>query len=230
MCTIVLAHRYVSGRPVVLAVNRDERYDRPSRPPARIEDAPEILAPIDLEAGGTWVGVNEHDVVAAIANRPEGPDGERSRGWLVRTALRCRSAEAARDRVQEALASASYAGCYLLVADRSTASVLAWDGQVRTDRLAPGVHVLVNAGLDDPPKARRVADRLEDADPELPADWLATLRTSMADHELETCVHRAGAGTRSLSLITVASGATTYDYADGPPCITPLGRVTKWER
>lgn len=230
MCTIVLAHRYVRDVPIVVGVNRDERYDRPAHPPAEIEGSPAVLAPMDLEAGGTWVGVNEHGLVAAIANRPGGPDGDRSRGWLVRTALRCPSATVARDRLQAEFEHRTYAGCYVLVADADDAFLLAWDGTQETWGVEPGVHVVVNAGLNEPAKADRVRSALLQPSSSGRSAWIPCLRQLMRDHDRGTCVHHAGAGTRSSSIITVAPHAITYEFSDGPPCIAPYKPIAKWER
>ena len=64
---------------------------RQSKPPGRHwPDRPEIIAGIDETAGGSWLGVNDFGVVAAILNRSNslGPkEGKRSRGELVLEAL-----------------------------------------------------------------------------------------------------------------------------------------------
>ena len=73
MCTLILLDRVVPGVPVVVAANRDEFYARPAAPPAlfRSDEAgrASFVAPQDLEAGGTWMGVNEHGLFAGLTNR-----------------------------------------------------------------------------------------------------------------------------------------------------------------
>jgi len=69
MCTLIVLHRCVPGRPLVVAANRDEFLDRPAAGPAlRMRDSGPILAPLDLEAGGTWLGLNGRGVFAGLTN------------------------------------------------------------------------------------------------------------------------------------------------------------------
>jgi len=87
MCTLVILRRPSSSVPVVIGANRDEMVSRPWRPPARHwPDRPHVIGGVDDVAGGTWMGVNDHGVVACILNREGtlGPaEGKRSRGELV---------------------------------------------------------------------------------------------------------------------------------------------------
>ena len=87
--------------PVVIGANRDEMIDRPALPPGRHwPDRPEVTAGKDLLAGGSWLGLNDWGVVAAVLNRHGslGPvPGQRSRGELVLEALDHADAVAAAD-------------------------------------------------------------------------------------------------------------------------------------
>lgn len=69
MCTLALYFRVFEDYPLVIAANRDEHYDRPSMVPHAWQTSPVIVAGKDLWAGGTWLGVNEHGLTAAILNR-----------------------------------------------------------------------------------------------------------------------------------------------------------------
>lgn len=91
MCTVVLLRRPDTAWPLIVAANRDELLDRPWRAPGRHwPDRPEVVAGLDELAGGSWLGLNDHGVVAAILNRRHSlgpaPD-KRSRGELVLEAL-----------------------------------------------------------------------------------------------------------------------------------------------
>jgi uncharacterized protein with NRDE domain len=68
MCLILFAHRVVPGAPLIVAANRDERFNRPATPAAMWDDNPEILAGRDLAAGGTWLGVTTSGRFAALTN------------------------------------------------------------------------------------------------------------------------------------------------------------------
>ena len=70
MCTVVLLRRPDHDWPLILGANRDEMVGRPWKPPARHwPDRPEVVAGLDELALGSWLGCNDHGVVAAILNR-----------------------------------------------------------------------------------------------------------------------------------------------------------------
>lgn len=86
MCLLSFAIDNHPRYRLVLAANRDEIFARPTAPARFWDDAPEILAGRDLEAGGTWLGVSRNGRLAALTNY-YGPDeyaaGKLSRGWLI---------------------------------------------------------------------------------------------------------------------------------------------------
>jgi uncharacterized protein with NRDE domain len=243
VCTLVLAWRVFEGTPIAVAANRDEAIDRPSVPPATIDADSRIVAPCDEEAGGTWIGYNEHGVLAAITNRwtDTNREGERSRGVLVRDALAERSAEDAARAVERELDARAYDFFNLLLCDETAAILLEWDGRLRISNLIPGVHVVMNVGYDDvfdvPERRRKPGERqiesarllrrtLETEAGETADRWLDRAGRALGDHEYGVCVHADGFGTRSSSLIALGrDGDTTYRYADGPPCRTPYEAV-----
>lgn len=99
MCLILLAFKAHPDADVVLAGNRDEYIARPSAPPAVIGQNPVIHAGLDLEAGGTWMGRNEHGLLAALTNTRDpafsDPPDVLSRGGIVRGLLEHRDPEGA---------------------------------------------------------------------------------------------------------------------------------------
>jgi uncharacterized protein with NRDE domain len=120
MCTVVLLRRPQAPWPLLLAANRDELRSRPWRPPARHwPDRPDVVAGLDVQAGGSWLGVNDDGVVAAILNRVGslGPAaGKRSRGELVLEALDHADAAAAAAALVD-LDPDAYRPFNLLIAD-----------------------------------------------------------------------------------------------------------------
>jgi uncharacterized protein with NRDE domain len=158
MCLILLASQMHSAYPLVLAANRDERYDRPAAPAAWWNDAPGVLAGRDLEGGGTWMGVARDGRWAAVTNVREPSVPQRgdapSRGWLVSDFLRGASPAGA---YLAALAPRAdeWNGFNLVAGDAAGAWWLSnrAPGPVRVE---PGVHGLSNALLDTPwPKVER---------------------------------------------------------------------------
>ena len=58
MCLIALAYKVHPDFPLIVAANRDEFLERPTRKLHFWDDAPHILAGRDERAGGTWMGLN----------------------------------------------------------------------------------------------------------------------------------------------------------------------------
>lgn len=233
MCTLIALHRSHPRLPLFVAANRDEYLDRPASPPAVGEyGGRRVLAPGDLRAGGTWLGLNDCGVFAALTNRPNpNPDPSlRSRGLLVLDAL----AQPSAGRAAEALAalpSGAYNPFNLFVSDGSEAFVAVYEGGPRVRELAPGVHVIGNADPDDrsAPKVARLMDAAERAAQGPPEWWLEGFAALCRSHEGEgplgaACVHHGGYGTRSCTLLQVDAepARSQLRFSEGPPCRTDL--------
>lgn len=185
MCTLVILRRPVHPWPVILAANRDEMIDRPWAAPGRHwPDRPEVVAGLDRAAGGSWLGLNDHGVVAAILNRRGslGPaPGKRSRGELVLEALDHADALAAAEALAE-LNPAAYRSFNMVVADNRDVYWLRNRGEpgTRVIEVAPvpeGLSMLTAYDLNDPesPRGARHRAAFEAApapDPEA-GDWSA---------------------------------------------------------
>jgi uncharacterized protein with NRDE domain len=230
MCFILALFQVHPTYPLVIAANRDELRNRPSRGPHRWPGEPAIWAGRDEVAGGTWLGVNERGVLAAITNRRDGPlDPARpSRGALCLGVLRQPSPVAARSLVAEALAAQAYNPFNLLWADGREGWVGTWRGDLRP--LIPGAHVLTSAGdLDaaDLPKVQRARELLSRVDLTTPAldALLRQLGRLCADTNGADpmCRPTGPYGTVSSSLIALRADGTVaaYWHADGPPSDGP---------
>jgi uncharacterized protein with NRDE domain len=242
VCTLIVAWRVFEEAPICVAANRDESDGRPSTPPHRWEGDPPIVAPRDERAGGTWIGYNAAGVVVAVTNRWESGEGDRSRGLLVRDALRARSAPGAIDTVETELRDREYEPFHLLAAD-GTACSLVVHGADRdaVERLSPGVHVVVNVGHDGewfvpdhrPTAGRRQAERAERVRETLRRDgeetapeWTARAGDVLGNHEYGVCIHGDGFGTQSSSLLRLGA-ERAFEFADGPPCETPFRPISE---
>ena len=151
MCLIVFAYRSHPDYRLILAANRDEFYNRPTRPVAYWDDASGILAGRDLKAGGTWLGITRAGRFAAITNYREvssNSEGAPSRGDLVRDFLIGNSTphdylKTVRDK------GPTYNGFNLIVGD--TKDLLYFSNKnERIRNIEPGVHGLSNHLLDTP--------------------------------------------------------------------------------
>jgi uncharacterized protein with NRDE domain len=240
----------------MVAANRDERLERPAHAIRVLSDqGPRILGGQDDLAGGTWLAVNEHGVVAGLTNRPA-PGGrdvtKRSRGELPLLVASHNSAEDAVDDLLETVMPGQYNPAWLMVGDRHSLTYveLATDLAPTALALPPGIHILENVALADPsPKADRVRGLVESAGSRASSVW-AVLPSVLADHVLPpgasvatfgddrsprpqatmaACVHTDDYGTRSAALVRVSAEPDCRAemlVADGPPCTVPFVDVS----
>jgi uncharacterized protein with NRDE domain len=235
MCTLLYQPLSSDGCRAALGLNRDEEYARPAAPPRwwPPDDAPGaagtgFVAPVDLRAGGTWFGLGERGLFAAITNgRPSDWQGafrhERSRGELVVDALRLGEIRAAAANLA-ARDAAAYAPCHLLLAQGAQAAYVAPDrdptGGFVVRWLSPGPHTLTNGGLDrgDTPDFALAPDSAAE-------DVIGALHRALTTHTGPTarCRHGADRGTRSSAIVLLGDdlASSRLLYAEGRPCTTP---------
>ncbi|MGB0257606.1 MAG: NRDE family protein [Coraliomargarita sp.] len=98
MCTLSW---WINAEQRGVLFNRDEKRTRSKGHPPRLvetdESASNVLMPLDPDAGGSWIGVNEHGLIVALLNNyphdQEQLEHQRSRGLLVLDLLQsCRTA------------------------------------------------------------------------------------------------------------------------------------------
>ena len=158
MCSVILLRRPDHPWPLLIGANRDEMLARAWLPPGRHwPDRPDILAGQDQTAGGSWLGINETGVVAAILNRQNslGPAaGKRSRGELVLEALDHADAADAAAALAH-LDPAAYRPFNLVVADNRDAFWVAHQGaRILVEPIPAGLSMLTSYDLNDPASPR----------------------------------------------------------------------------
>ncbi|MGE0226812.1 MAG: NRDE family protein [Acetobacteraceae bacterium] len=229
MCTVITLIRPGHDWPVVMAANRDERLDRAWDPPAEYwSHQPGLVAGRDRTAGGTWMGVNRHGVVAAVLNRAGslGPAaGKRSRGELPLIALARPTAANAAQEI-EALDAGQWRGFNLVLADRTGAIFIRGLGYGRPEAkpLLPGLSMVTAHDPNDleSPRVARHLPRFAAAAPPEPDDWQAW-KALLADRsgdvgEQLNVQPRGGFGTVCSSLLALPNGAAPiWLFAPGPP-------------
>ena len=253
MCLLVVVSRVLAEWPLIVAANRDERYDRAASAVQLLRsDCPRTLGGRDLLAGGTWLAVNERGVVAGLTNLPTSTRDptKRSRGEIpLMLTSGGSAAEGAASFVSAAVAE-DYNPCWVLVGDRARlfSIEVTGSGPVSRLELPPGVHVLENTPLGNPStKVAHVRDRLRDAGRRSGDELLVLLQEVISDHTVTRpvtepgrqaaqrslgsacCVHSDGYGTRSSMLIRVPrSGSQEPEVlaSDGPCCTRALMRAT----
>lgn len=246
MCLIVFAWQKHARHALVLAANRDEFHRRATQSARFWDDAPELLAGRDLQAGGTWLGVSRQGRFAAITNFRElrtPPVDVLSRGELVSAYLRSNE-DPERWLRQLQPRFARFAGFNLLL---GTPEQLLYysnrNGPARA--LEAGVYGLSNHLLDTPwPKvirAKRVlAERV--AEDRVSHEALAQVmmdQTSPNDHELpdtgvglelerrlgSVFIDSPGYGTRCVTALTLDC-ATGVHFSEQTTAPVPGGRLS----
>ncbi|MFM8480311.1 MAG: NRDE family protein [Gammaproteobacteria bacterium] len=173
MCLAAIAwNAHPRYRAIVIA-NRDEFHARESAALGPWQERTDILAGRDLQAGGTWFGIDRRRRMGLVTNYRELARPRRNaptRGRLVSDFLGAQHG-AALYLEQLADDSPGYAGFNLLLADEQDLWYATNRAEPFARRLQPGVHVVSNHVLDTPwPKVRRLRAALE--------SWLAAESTS----------------------------------------------------
>ena len=219
MCLILVAWQAHPDYPLVVAANRDEFFARPAAPAGWWQDAPDVFAGRDLEAGGTWLGLSRAGRFAGLTNfrAPQRNQvGTPSRGALVADFL------GSTESTAEALARLQregprYNAFNLFVSDGDTLGI--YESESGAARLLePGVHALSNHLLDTPwPKVRAGKARLFRALQALPDDTplVELLRDDRPAPDAE--LPRTGV---SLAWERMLSSAFLRAPGYGTPCFT----------
>ncbi len=218
---------------MVVAANRDEFLQRPTAPLDFIDQNKCILAGLDLQGGGTWLGINRDGKIAALTNYREGGrqlENAPSRGEILRSYLDSKISVV--DFLDELSGKASLFNGFNLILGEGDDLFYYTNRKNNYTRLEPGFYGLSNHFLDTPwPKVVRgkellkavmvdtdlvetekIFDQLRDRhrpqdgllpDTGIGQEWERLLGTIFIDSP--------GYGTRSSAVITVGDdGKTTF--------------------
>ena len=248
MCTVVVSLAPEAPVPLLLLGVRDEFTGRPWQPPARHWPTPEwspLAGGLDEQAGGTWLAVHpvQRRVGCVLNGRGQfaPPDRRRSRGELPLRAA-AEGPQARKELSDDREALARYDPFYLVCAGLDAVLLLGWDGtSTALTELAPGSHMLTNAGHTDPAGPRqppdekairfgsRFAARRPSGDPAATitdawADWLSLAAgDDLPGDEAGAIIVRRELpdgrvyGSTSVSLVALArDGTLRYDFQPVP--------------
>lgn len=232
MCIMALLYKTARHTPILLASNREEYYDRPTQPPKIQSGTPRVICGIDRKEGGTWLGVNQHGLLAAVTNRRKAhvSMNPRSRGLLCRELLGLTTARDAAQHAAEELATGAYAGANYLCADAEYAAVVYGGDRVAVVELTPGLHLMTNGNLNDPSDQRQEFVRRMLTLHTLDSSVTFLAVVSRAFGRKPDVAGRRGViltgsefGTVSSTLLSLADRIqqSVYQYAPGPPCDKP---------
>ena len=154
MCLIFLAYRTWPGYSLVVAANRDEFHDRPTRAMHVWDDAGKVLGGRDLLAGGSWMAASLDGRFAALTNYRTGkpmPANPRSRGAIVADFVRgdCAINSYRGVLARDAQVYVGFSALFYEAGKLGFFSNCASDEQ-NASELAPGIYGLSNALLDTP--------------------------------------------------------------------------------
>ena len=230
MCVLVLVTQPTKETSLMIGANRDEFRQRPSAEPGLLEKG--IMGGKDLEAGGTWLGVNREGLFVAITNRsnPLPAKGSPSRGKLVIETLRTQTVPEAQAKIEGLLKENSYAGFNLVVLKEGEGFCYQNGEDKSVIPISPGIHVVSsNRDMDDPRmqemKVANITLKGREGENELEEGLLSVLK----DHEdadgYPVCKHGTQYGTVSSTLLQLpAKGIqkARYLYSSGQPCTSPF--------
>lgn len=214
MCTLLMRLNPGDEYPLAILSNRDEAYDRPSGSWDWRGEEGRIFAPIDLQAGGSWIGFNDRGVVAALTNIFPGSEGEEfhSRGALVMDMLQLDKARNASKAVERMLSERPYNHFNLLVADAGSAYLHSWaEGQLDAFELLPGVYQVNNV----PYRGSDISSQSMDNE-----QWLEKESWRLTRHP-DVCRHGEGYGTCCSHKLLVHGSEPRRSvvwHLEGHPC------------
>ncbi len=164
MCLLVVAYDAHPDYRLVLVGHRDEFHARPTAALDWWDHPAGILGGRDLQAGGTWLGLDRRGRLGVVTNyrsadwqRPGAP----SRGWLVTEFLRG-SMPTESFVASMSVRSADFAGFSMMAFDGRSLAYGSNRPEPVAACLAPGIYGLSNAGRDTPwPKVTSAKGKLE---------------------------------------------------------------------
>ncbi|MCA9175948.1 MAG: NRDE family protein [Planctomycetales bacterium] len=228
MCLLAIQYRLVPDAPLLVAANREEFYDRKSQPPSIQSGKPRILSGTDVQAGGTWLGMNQNGLFVGVSNRMKmaAPLAPRSRGVLCRELLRASTAQSAVDMALEELGTGAYDGANFVIADADSGWCVHGGDDVNVVELEQGLNIVSNRDLNDPRDERVALARrlltLQTLDS--PVKFLAVAskvfaRPPVAPDRPSMVIRGQMRGTVSSTLISLGKKPrdAIFQYADGSP-------------
>jgi hypothetical protein len=228
MCMMAILYRVARNSPILVAANREEAWSRPTLYPKIQSGTPRVVCGIDKQAGGTWLGVNQHGLFVTVTNRPKAGISQerRSRGLLCREMLACRSAREAADLAVSELSTGRYAGANYVCLDQKAGLVVYGGNRIEVVELQPGLHTLSNGKLNDPHDQRHefihrmlTLHKLDSSVTFLAVASRAFARKPDAEGRRGVVLTGGECGTVSSTLVSLTKRIqqSVLQYCDGPP-------------
>ncbi|MGI9517629.1 MAG: NRDE family protein [Pirellulaceae bacterium] len=228
MSLLAILYHLVPESPILVAANREEKFDRVCPTPSIQSGKPRILASIDQQTGGTYLGVNQAGMFCGLTTRRKlyVPASPKSRGNLCREMLKTGSARQAVDLALEELHSNQYDGANFVVADSESGWVVHAGNDVNVVQLQEGLSIVSDMDVDDPMDERAsMARRLLTLQMlDSPVKFLAVASKVFARAPLgvgrpSMVIRQPNYGTVSSTLISLGKKPrdAIYQYCNGSP-------------
>lgn len=228
MSLLAVLYQLVPDAPILVAANREEKYDRVCPIPTIQPGKPRILASIDPQSGGTCLGVNQTGMFCGLTSRRKvnEPVAPKSRSLLCREMLKAGSARKAVDLALDELHGDQYRGSNFIVADSESGWVIHAGNDINVVQLREGLsivgHLDVNDHMDDRAAMARRLLTLQMLDS--PVKFLAVASKVFARQPISSgrpsmVVRQPDFGTVSSTLISLGKKPrdAIYQYANGAP-------------
>ncbi len=214
-----------------LYMNRDERHTRGTALPPQIHSRGTVepvrfLAPVDPDAGGTWIAANELGLTVCLLNHypgrpPAEPTSYESRGALVMQLVVAHGADAV-DRMLGGTDLHSYRPFTLLVVEPDRAPCLRrWNGYGAIESDDDPQPPITSSSFDqDAVVAARRAAYAAIAGNDPTSEALLKYHASHVPEAgaYSVCAHREDGGTKSLCRVATGPREIAMHYRPGPPC------------
>ncbi|MGH7450598.1 MAG: NRDE family protein [bacterium] len=249
MCTVTWLSEPDS---YVVFFNRDELKTRSrSLPPTiKTQNGVRYIAPMDVDGGGTWLGVNESGVTCGLLNnydvrsssfRSQRQNREHvatnfiSRGLLVTFLLDSLSPSKALAVLETIRLNDFRPFLLTLFAPNQPVALCIWDGeklQIQNEPIAPPIS---SSSYDT---QNVVQNRLQQfallraANQHLDSTLLEAYHASHSERggAYSVCMHRNDAETVNFSLLRVMPDQVEFHYTPGAPCVTKESMVVALSR
>jgi len=237
MCTVSW---FLTDSGYELFFNRDERISRAKALPPqkkRVETC-NTLSPIDKEAGGSWISVNELGLSVCLLNLytqsslPEGSSSFTSRGVIIQKLMSCYDLQSVSNKVSQFDLSQFRTFRVLAIDAQGNNIMFIWDG----------IKLAVEMGTQSPKSSSSLeGDKVRETRKAIYRDkdldsctdrqqFLSFHRGHEPNKEYGVCVHRENTQTVSLSHIVVNSLRSEFNYFPDSPCQTLKPMTTFIER
>ena len=164
MCLLAVAWKVHPDYPLAVCANRDEFYARPTQAAHFWSDFPDIYAGRDLQAGGSWMGINQKGRFAAVTNirnPASNRNDAKSRGGLVSEFLNQDTTSI--DYCNKLQLQGECYNGYNFLAFDGDSLVYQSNGVEQPQILQPGIYGLSNAKLNTPwPKTSSAINKLRE--------------------------------------------------------------------